>query len=362
MSQGTGWRAVLGMNARNDHIDRVNDWTSVSLVNDKVATKLLLAAAGLPVPPTVAVVESRRDLGALTVEKLPDAWALKPNHGRGGCGILLAGGREEGGWRSLSGRLLTPGDVEHHARLVLQGEYSPAGRRDDSALVEPLLRTSEELARVVPSGMPDVRVICHDGVPIAGMLRLPTVASGGRANLHQGGIGAAVDLASGRVTSARWRRRPCTQHPDTGRTLVGLQIPEWDRVVETAAACADATGLRYLGADIVFDRTHGHLVLEVNARPGLEIQNVAGRGLAPDLRSVVPAASQSREERSLVPVCPCRHASGSGGVVSHAPSPRPLPRYGNRRQGAHPAARSCAQRNSDGFTAAGGCQALLACS
>ena len=40
------------------------------------------------------------------------------------------------------------------------------------------------------------------------------------------------------------------------------------------------TGLRYLGADIVFDRAHGHLVLEVNARPGLEIQNVQGRVLA----------------------------------------------------------------------------------
>ena len=287
MSLGAGWRSVLGMNARNDHIERVNDWTSVSLVNDKVATKLLLAAAGLPVPPTVAVVESRRDLAALTMEHLPDAWALKPNHGRGGCGILLAGGRDERGWRSLGGRLLTQRDVLDHAQLILHGEYSPAGRRGDSALVEPLLRASEDLARVVPSGMPDVRVICREGVPIAAMLRLPTAASGGRANLHQGGIGAAVDLASGLVTAARWRRRPCNEHPDTGRGLIGLRIPAWDQVLETAAACASVTGLRYLGADIVFDRTHGHLVLEVNARPGLEIQNVQARGLAPDLRSDV---------------------------------------------------------------------------
>ena len=296
MNRLTGWRAVLGMNARNDHIDRVNDWTSVSLVNDKVATKLLLAAAGLPVPPTVAVVENRLDLAALTVDALPDSWALKPNHGRGGCGILLAGGRDGSGWRSLGGRRLRLRDVVDHTRLILHGEYSPAGRSDDSALIEPLLRTSEELARVVGPGMPDVRVICREGTPIAAMLRLPTRASGGRANLHQGGIGAAVDLVSGRVTAARWRRRPCVEHPDTGLPLVGLRVPAWQDVLRTAEACADATGLGYLGADIVFDRTHGHLVLEVNARPGLEIQNVQGRGLLPELRSVLPLPAQREGE------------------------------------------------------------------
>jgi len=291
MNRGaSGWRSVLGMNARNHHIDLVNDRPSVSLVNDKVATKLLLAAAGLPVPPTIAVLETRRDLASLSGDSLPDAWALKPNHGRGGCGILLAGSRDGLGWRSLGGRRLSLRDVVDHTRLVLHGEFSPAGRSADSALVEPLLRTSEELARVVGRGMPDLRVICRDRVPIAAMLRLPTVASGGRANLHQGGIGAAVDLASGRVTSALWRRRDCVRHPDTGQPLGGLQVPAWRQVLETAAACADATGLRYLGADIVFDRTHGPLVLEVNARPGLEIQNVQGRGIAPELAAARPSA------------------------------------------------------------------------
>jgi alpha-L-glutamate ligase-like protein len=296
MTGAGGWRAVLGMNARNDHIDRVNHAHSVSLVNDKLATKLVLAAAGLPVPPTVAVIDSHRDLAGLTVEALPDRWALKPNHGRGGCGILLAGGWDERGWRSLSGRLLTVRDVVHHTRLVLQGEYSPAGRRGDSALIEPLLTTSGELARVAPCGMPDVRVICQDGTPIAAMLRLPTKASGGRANLHQGGIGAAVDLDTGRVTAARWRRRSCETHPDSGLSLVGLRVPAWPEVLEAAAACADATGLRYLGADVVFDRTHGHLVLEVNARPGLEIQNVQRRGLAPQLQSAVPVPAQRQRK------------------------------------------------------------------
>jgi hypothetical protein len=42
-----------------------------------------------------------------------------------------------------------------------------------------------------------------------------------------------------------------------------------------------------LGADTVVDRERGPLVLEVNARPGLRIQNVTGRGL---LHAVDPAS------------------------------------------------------------------------
>ncbi len=49
--------------------------------------------------------------------------------------------------------------------------------------------------------------------------------------------------------------------------------------------CHDATGLHYLGVDIVVDADRGPLILEVNARPGLEIQNVTEAGLAWSRRS-----------------------------------------------------------------------------
>jgi glutathione synthase/RimK-type ligase-like ATP-grasp enzyme len=38
--------------------------------------------------------------------------------------------------------------------------------------------------------------------------------------------------------------------------------------------------------DIVVDRERGPLVLEINARPGLEIQNVVGRGLGDALAAL----------------------------------------------------------------------------
>lgn len=50
-------------------------------------------------------------------------------------------------------------------------------------------------------------------------------------------------------------------------------------MLHLARQCAGATGLHYLGADVVIDAERGPLVLEVNARPGLQIQNVTGQGL-----------------------------------------------------------------------------------
>ena len=39
-----------------------------------------------------------------------------------------------------------------------------------------------------------------------------------------------------------------------------------------SARCFEAVGLGYLGVDIVLDRDLGPLILELNARPGLNIQ------------------------------------------------------------------------------------------
>ena len=65
-------------------------------------------------------------------------------------------------------------------------------------------------------GIPDIRVILYRNEPAMAMLRLPTKESGGRANLHQGGIGAGVDLASGVTNHAVRKNRFVAKHPDTG--------------------------------------------------------------------------------------------------------------------------------------------------
>jgi hypothetical protein len=53
----------------------------------------------------------------------------------------------------------------------------------------------------------------------------------------------------------------------------------WHDVVAAARRCSAATGLGYVGVDLVIDAVCGVQVLECNAYPGLEIQNVNAAGL-----------------------------------------------------------------------------------
>ena len=273
---GRGYDDVVGLNARNQHIRRSNPMDAIRLVTDKVATKQVLTAAGVRVTPTLGVVSARRWTRRLTGEDLPDEWVMKPNQGRGGHGILIAHGRDSTGWRRTSGRPLPVTEVRDHLRLLLDGEFS--GRSRDVALLEPVVRAHPDVAGLSYQGLPDIRVICADDEPRLAMLRLPTARSGGRANLHQGAVGAAVDVGSGVVVAARTGRRDLDRHPDTGEVLVGARIPYWAEVLEAASQCGAATGLRYVGADVVVT-ANGPLILEVNARPGLQIQNVTARGM-----------------------------------------------------------------------------------
>lgn len=273
------WNAVLGLNAWGELISRANPEEAVALVDDKHTTKERLRAAGAPVPETLHLVRDRVGLRRIDLDTLPEAWACKPNQSLGGSGIKVVDGRHpDGGWTTLSGRRLPVRKLEDHVRAILGGEFSP--RAADAAIFEPLLRCHPDLASLAPAGLPDIRVICDDEEPRLAMLRLPTHASDGRANLHAGGLGAAVDLATGKITRALQHRREIETHPETGERLVGVQIPAWPEVLDAASRCAAATGLHYLGADVVVDAARGPCILEVNARPGLEIQNVTGTGLS----------------------------------------------------------------------------------
>lgn len=283
------WDRIMGLNARNELIARNNPARAVRLVNDKVATKRALTAHDIPVAETLLVIDARRALARVDWDVLPDSFALKPSQSLGGAGILLAARRHRSGdgWESASGRHLPLRAVREHVRGILDGEFSPRGA--DVAFVEPLIAAHPVLADMSFRGLPDIRVICVGDEPVTAMLRLPTSASGGRANLHRRAIGASVDLATGTVVRAWTGGNHTDAHPDTGAPLTGQVVPHWDAVLDAARRCAAATGLRYLGADVVIDAERGPLLLEVNARPGLQIQNVTGRGLL-DVLPLRPAA------------------------------------------------------------------------
>lgn len=267
----------MGINRRNALITRVNPRHAIRLVRDKHLTKLRLTEHGVPVPETIAVADTLAGLSGAW-QRLGSSWVMKPCRSSQGRGVLIAAGvNADGSWRSGSGRRIDFGAARAHAQSIIDGDHSDG--KPDLVLVEPLLRPHAAIAQFSPVGLADVRVICLGAEPILAMARFPTVESGGRGNLHQGGIGAALDIATGRISSGRRRGASITHHPDTGAALVGAHIPLWDDVLAAASRAGSACGLGYSGVDIVVDDAAGALVLEVNSHPGLEIQNVCSASL-----------------------------------------------------------------------------------
>jgi alpha-L-glutamate ligase-like protein len=210
---------------------------------------------------------------------------VKPARGSQGDGIIVVTGRARNSYRTADGQLLDEDDMRFHVSNILSGVYSLGGQTD-KALIEYRVNFDPVFEAITYRGVPDVRIIVYRGVPVMAMVRLPTRASGGKANLHQGAIGTGVDMASGTTLTAVWRTEIVSEHPDTGNLVSGVRIPHWDTLIELAARSFELTGLGYQGIDIVLDRDKGPLILELNARPGLAIQIANQAGLQPRLELV----------------------------------------------------------------------------
>ena len=268
------YKGVLGVNARNvEFLRPLNRKTSRFIADNKLLAKRVLKKAGIPVPETYAIVSSTKSLRSLDPLSLPKSFVLKPNLGLGGEGILITyTKKDEGFWLDTDLRKTSWKDIVAHVQDILDGRFSLA-HMPDIAFFEERLQRDSIFKHLIYRGVPDVRVIVYNYVPIMAMLRLPTRESHGKANLHLGGIGVGVDIATGITTYAVLRDRLIKFSKYTG-----LKLPEWDTILCLSSDVQRITGLGYMGVDIVLTKNRGPVVLEVNARPGLSIQmaNMAG--------------------------------------------------------------------------------------
>ena len=275
-------KGILGINARNArYILPNNARKDYPAVDDKLLTKQIAAEAGLAVPELYGVIRSNHEIKRLPqiLEGLDD-FVIKPAQGSGGDGILVVASHSGDRFRLVSGELMTLDEIGYHVHMILAGIYSLGGQ-PDKTLIEYRVQFDPLFEKIAFQGVPDVRIIVYLGVPAMAMVRLPTRQSGGRANLHQGAVGAGIDIATGVTLSAVCNDRVVTEHPDTGNPVSGLQIPYWEEMLMLAARSQQLTNLCYQGIDIVLDREKGPLILELNARPGLAIQIANQAGLKP---------------------------------------------------------------------------------
>jgi len=283
---------VLGLNRRNaEFILPRNLRKYYPRVDDKIKTKDLLEAQGIPTPPIYFKFQYFHELGHLEEIRRLSQFVVKPARGSAGRGILVITGWESGKWITASGRRVTKEDLEYHIANILGGLYSLDGKKD-CAFLEYFVHCQLQLKQMAFQGVPDIRIILFLGVPVMAMLRLPTRLSGGRANLHQGAVGVGIHFKTGETSGGVLRNRYIDTHPDLGKSLQGIKIPIWNQLLEIAVKAYPIFGLGYFGIDFVVDQLLGPLILEVNARPGLSIQLANRSGLLPKLRKIEAAESR----------------------------------------------------------------------
>ncbi|HXH76419.1 MAG TPA: alpha-L-glutamate ligase-like protein [Bacteriovoracaceae bacterium] len=300
---------ILGINNRvGRYILRHNKRKNYPLVDNKVLTAERAAAWGIAMPENYMVVENYGSLKNLHLKlQHYDSFVIKPAKGSQGNGIIVikeiikevVNGEARILCRRSNDKLMEIDEVKHHISGILSGLYSMGGQ-SDLAIIQAKIDKHPIFDDYSYSGIPDIRVIVFEGFPVMSMVRLPTKSSDGRANLHQGAIGAGLNLSNGWTNNAVIRNQVIDEHPDTGHKISGLKLPYWREILELAAHCYDMVELGYLGADIVLTPDKGPIMLELNARPGLGIQIANLEGLVPRLEKIREVAGQKLMARERV--------------------------------------------------------------
>ena len=267
-------KKVLGMNARNFlYIRKYNPPSAKQLADDKLETKKLLIAHNIPTSKLLAEFYDRNDVKKFDWKNLPQTgFVIKPARGYGGDGIVVFKSWDGEKGVSVSGEEYSIKNLENHILDILEGSFSMKSL-PDRAFIEELITPHPFFKRIAAIGLPDIRIIVFNKVPIMSLVRLPTQESKGKANQTLGAIGIGVDIRTGITTYATVHKKEfISRVPGSKIKARGIKIPEWDKILLMATKTQSVCGLGLAGVDVVFDGKSGPLILEVNARPGLSLQ------------------------------------------------------------------------------------------
>lgn len=298
-SKSSSLHTILSINKRNqDYLRPLNSKYSKQIADNKLLTKRILRRANIPTPEVYKVIRTPKQLQFVDWESLPKSFVIKPNQGSRGRGILIFYGKRKGKleWIRPNGAIATVNDIKSHIYNIFEGRYS-IGERKDIAIIEERLRNDKVMEKYSYKGVPDIRLLVFNKIPIMAAARFPTKESDGKANLHAGAIYAGIDIATGITTNAihlksksiltdTYEQIEKTFDLKENVPVLGVQIPYWTRILEIAIKCQIESGLGYAGVDVAIDREKGPMVFELNCRPGLGIQVANLTGLKQRLKQV----------------------------------------------------------------------------
>ena len=277
-------KRILGKNERNLSFTlKYNKGRARHIADDKWKSYKILKKHNIPTPEILKIVRSEKGVNKLDFNKLPESFVIKPAMGTGGTGNLLIFGKSKkhNKWIGINGKKFSEEYLKAYCLGILNNTFSlEFAKQKDKAIIQERIKLDPSLKRIsYKKGLPDIRIIIFKNIPIMAMLRLPTSKSGGKSNLHLGGVAAGIDLATGTTTYAVTYDRPIEKHPDTGVNLSGFIIPKWRECLKIAIKAVDTVGLKFAAVDVVLDVEKGPMVLELNTRGGLAIQIANREGL-----------------------------------------------------------------------------------
>lgn len=287
----------LGMNARNYlYIYPFNSEEAKRVADDKLETKKILLKHKISTPHLYARFESRTAIQEFDWNSLPEhGFVIKPARGFAGGGILPIKKFKDGIATTVIGEEMTIEQMQSHTVDVLDGGYS-LQFLPDNAFIEERLVPHPFFRKLGAIGIPDIRVIVFHHIPVMAMMRFPTEESGGKANVSLGAIAFGIDMRTGITVGAYSKKGRINTIPGTKMKTRGIRIPQWEEILLLAAKTQAVSGLGYAGIDIVLDKRDIPFVLEVNARPGLAIQNANLESLRTRLERIeaIPIPSPER--------------------------------------------------------------------
>lgn len=216
---------------------------------------------GLPIPPLAATL---RDGNLEWQDPSLERCIAKPARGSGGYGIEL-----------VESSLLRNGAIPASLR---KGEVLVQERLRPHAVLQPITFDVLATARIITILDETLRPeIVFAGLRFAG--RPEAIVDNG----HQGGLGAAIDLASGELGTGMVIHDPpeVDRHPVSGAAIAGRIAPDWDAARDLALSAHRQLAPRQMivGWDIGLS-VRGPMLIEANQRPAVRMtQRLSRKGI-----------------------------------------------------------------------------------
>lgn len=143
-------------------------------------------------------------------------------------------------------------------------------------IIEEIVVQNSQIAKVYPLAINTVRVVTiNDGKSVTPVFAFWRIGNNGKFvdNLNSGGMAAIVNIEDGSITLPAADKDGITykKHPYTNESIVGFNIPMWDKVIETVCGAAKIVPeVGYVGWDIAFSEDSIQII-EGNCFPGHDI-------------------------------------------------------------------------------------------